>query len=160
MTVRQRLPGFHAAGLRRAALAVLTAAGCAGSDTVAPPRDDIGGAYTLRTVGSDTLPATVFDSTYTDAGVRVTIAITGGSMTLSSAGGYLFFMTYTFTVNGYLQPVVPLGDRGTYERSGSTLTFSSGDGQSTMSGTLAGGQLTMAQDLLDDGVPLSLLYRK
>jgi len=29
-----------------------------------------------------------------------------------------------------------------------------------MSGTLAAGKLTMAQDLLDDGAPLSLVYQK
>ncbi len=155
MPVLQRL-----ARTRAAALAVLAAAGCAGSDAVAPPRDDIGGAYTLHSVGTDTLPATVFDSTYTQAGVRVVIAITGGTMMLSSAGGYIFSMTYTFKVNGLSQPVLPLGDRGTYDRNGSTLTFSSRDGQSSMSGTLVGGTLTMAQDLLDDGAPLSLLYQK
>ena len=150
---------------RRTALAALAAAAglvgaCGSSDSVTGATADIGGAYTLRTVGKDTLPATVFDSTYTEAGVRVTIAITGGTMTLSSAGGYIFAMTYTFVVNATSQPVIPLGDRGTYTRSDSTLAFSSIDGQGTMSGTLTDGKLAMAQDLLDNGVPLILVYQK
>ncbi len=149
---------------RGTVLALLASAGlagaCAPTDAVTATTGDIGGAYTLRAVGQDTLPATVYDSTFVESGVRVTIAITDGTMTLSHAGGYIFRMTYTFRVNGFLQPVAPLGDRGVWERSGTALTFTSVDGQGTMSGTLAGSDLTMAQDLLDDGVPLSLVYRK
>ncbi len=150
--------------LRAAALAGLAAGGlvssCRASDSVAAPATDIGGAYTLRIVGRDTLPATVFDSTFVEAGVRVTIAITGGTMTLGPAGGYIFNLTYTYVVNGLAQPVTPLGDVGTYTRAGSTLVFTSIDGGGSMNGTLAGGDLTVAQDLLADGSPLMLMYRK
>ncbi len=149
---------------RGTVLALLASAGlagaCARTDAVTAPAEDIGGAYTLRAVGQDTLPAMVYDSTFAESGVHVTIVITGGTMTLSHAGGYIFRMTYTFQVNGFLQPVAPLGDRGVWARSGTALTFTSIDGQGTMSGTLAGTDLTMAQDLLDDGAPLSLVYRK
>lgn len=138
----------------------LLASACARTDAVTAPGDDVGGAYTLRAVGQDTLPATVYDSTLTQSGVHVTIVVTGGTMWLSHAGGYVFRMTYTFQVNGFLQPVTPLGDRGVWARSGTALTFTSVDGQGTMSGTLTGTDLTMAQDLLDDGAPLSLDYRK
>ncbi len=140
--------------------AAALASACARTDSITATTYDIGGAYTLRAVGQDTLPATVYDSTFALSGLRVTIAITGGTMTLSHAGGYIFDLTYTFLVNGYPQPTTPLGDRGVWERTGTTLTFTSVDGQGTMSGTLAGTDLTMAQDLLDDGAPLSLVYRK
>lgn len=159
--------GAHASGwagpirARAALAAVLVAAGLVGAchaDSVTGT-GAIDGTYALRTVNAKTLPTTVYDSARA-GGPRLTVTITGGTMALSPDGSYTFALRYTFAIDSVAQPVAPLTDSGTFSRNGASLLFASFARSGSMSGTLAGGDLTMALDILDTGTPLVMVYRR
>lgn len=140
---------------------VALAAGCGGSDAVAPK--PITGTYALRTVAAKPVPATILDTTYTDptAGqVHLVAMLTGGTVTLAAASAYSATMNATVFVNGVAQ-TQSFADAGTYAQTGSTVTFTSSTGQGVTTATLdASGTLTARQDVLGTGVPLTLVFAK
>ncbi len=140
-----------------AAFAGVVLLGACGADSVTGT-GAIDGVYTLRTVDNKTLPATAFDSVL--SGRRLTVAVTGSTMTLSPDSSYVFALTYTLAIDSVAQRVAPLGDTGSYARSGGNVLFTSVTAGFSMTGTFSNGDLTLPLDILNTGTPLELVYRR
>lgn len=142
-------------------LAVVLAAACGRNDATSPK--PITGTYALRSVASKPVPATILDTTFTDptAGqVHLVAVLSGGTVTLAAASAYSATMNATVFVNG-VADTQSFADAGTYAQTGSTLTFHSNTGEGVTTATLdASGTLTARQDVLGNGVPLTLVFTK
>ena len=145
------------AGLLAASLLTL---GC--SDDLSRPRG-IEGTYFLALAGDRTVPADVFDGTYTDEeGVehRITLRANTGRITLVADGTrYFQLVDLSATVDGSPSVVSDVEDQGACTRSGATLSCQSDVTENvSFTAQISNDALTITQDLSGEGAPLAYVY--
>ena len=133
-----------------AALTLLTASACGGSDTglAVGPGDSSGtfaaiaGTYTLRTVGG-AAPPTIVEQTGS-----TTVEILAESIRLEANGTWTMTTVRRTTTAAPSQPggvttsTLNVSDGGTFTRSGTAVTLTSAASGIAVSGTVANGRLT------------------
>ena len=117
---------------------------CGGDST--GPNDSVAGSYSLRTINGANLPF-IIAQTGQDK-----IELTADVLTLTDGGAFTQITTIRTTINGQAS-TSSISDAGFYTRNGTAIsaTFNSGG---TATGTISGGQITVAQD------GFSYVYRK
>ena len=127
-----------------------------------PSSGAIVGSYSLEEVDGDGLPATIFDDDVRlDDGrvVRLEVAVTGGSLDLEQNEEFSGELAVKLMVEGQSQnDAIPI--RGSYSRSGNTISFESDDDGPSFKGTIRNGALELELDIFDTGEATTYTFKK
>lgn len=147
-------------GLRRAlfslagaaAFVTATAVAANGGHDSATALRHITGTYAVSAVAGMPVPTTVLDTMLAGPSgghpVHVAVVLTSAAVRLDPSGSYSVRVDYSRTVDGRVQPAETRVDAGTYDLSGSTLTFRSSDGAVVARGLLSDESLSVLGHLL------------
>lgn len=125
---------------------------CDDDDDPAGPDTSFAGTYSLISISSQPLPATVFQ----DATMQ--IQVTNGQLVLNASNAWSGSITVVTTTTG--APITDnLAAGGTFTRSGNTFTFTDESDQSTFTGTLSGDQLTATLEVFP-GTSAPVVFEK
>jgi hypothetical protein len=125
----------HAARLLVFAAAVTMAAACGGSDASSGPSASPVGSYSLSSLNSKPLPFTLFADT------GFTIALSAGSLNLTTDGSYLATTSTSETIEGHVSIYVDSAS-GRWTQAGATLLFVGAD-NSKQSASFDGTRLSL-----------------
>jgi hypothetical protein len=121
----------HLAALVVAAAFAVT--GCAGSDSsTGPSTGTPAGAYELRQVDGNAIPAKIYHGPYFDAATphfynQLIVEVTQGTIELDADGRFRIELGYRFNGDGQIA-VRALEDEGEYQVQGGEIQFESDDG--------------------------------
>jgi len=141
-------------------LAGLALAGCAStSDPLQQPLG-LDGTWVIVTANEQAPPALMHDITYFDTGEHVQMFVTHDTITISGTTYRQRAVTYAES-NGVRIGTQLVGDHGLVAQVGPDVHFESDFYQNrTFDGTLAGGDLTVVQDLAAQGTTARYLLRR
>lgn len=123
-----------------ALFAFLAVAACGGDSATNSLSSSIAGTYTLRSVNGAVLP-------YVEVVDNFKLELLSQTLTLTEGGSFNTQGTIRTTVNTQVS-TTNFSDTGTYTRSGNALTLRTTSDSSTVTGTIAGGSLTVLADRL------------
>ena len=142
-------------GTRRLVWLLVVAAAC-GDDPVSPAGP--AGQYTLTHAAGQPVPAVVFEGTVpggTEPDFHLRVVASSGSLVLTDDGRYDHEVDLSAFVDGAPQPATHWSDHGLYTVDGDSLHFDSDFIEKVrFSGSFAGGQVEVEQDLPGEGEPV------
>ena len=116
-----------------------TLIGCGGDDSNAPSASHVG-TYRLSTVGGSPVPVTVAVGTEQ-------VVVQSGRITLDASRSFVQETTVQVTIGGFIPVVQTVECSGSYQLSGTTITFTGLSGEfcegGSETGTLSGNTLTV-----------------
>jgi hypothetical protein len=136
-----------------ATFATLAAAAACGGDSPSAPATakTPDGSYNLSTVNGKALPVAIFADT------NYTYEVTSGTLVLTTDGKFSVVSTYRQTIPGNISTFVD-STGGTWLLSGTSVTFTNVDDQSTNTATWANSQLTFTQT--DGKTTMTIVYSR
>jgi hypothetical protein len=113
-------------------VAAFAVTGCAGDSSTGPSTGTPRGAYELRQVDGNAIPAKIYHGPYFDAATphfynQLIVEVTQGTIELDEDGRFRIELGYRFNGDGQIA-VSELEDEGDYQIQGGEIQFESDDG--------------------------------
>lgn len=147
--------GLKRLGLLACTLVLAGFAGACDSDSTGP--EEITGSYQVVSVAGQSIPVTLIEQEEPGVGT-IGVVLSAGTLTLSADQSYSLMLTAQGTVNGDVVSENTEPQSGTFEVSGSTITFTDPEA-GEVTGTIAGSEITVTETIEDAGT-IDLVFRK